>query len=180
MITPSDPIIIMNDGTITMSDPIVIKSDRRNTPSVRRISPSDPIVIKSDHMNTPGDRTNTPGDPMVIASDRTNTPRDPMSAADDQICNRSDPKGFRRIGGAPVQAEIGEKGVGRSTRVHESGRNSDSVTPAWANDVRMDCKAASHSDGTSGTGGAPTREWPHGARAVIRNRCPCRNGGQGV
>src|SRR6185369_16398390 len=81
----------------------------------------------------------------------TNTPRDPMSAADDQICNRSDPKGFRRIGGAPVQAEIGEKGVCRSTRVHESGRNSDSVTPAWANDVRMDCKAASHSDGTSGT-----------------------------
>jgi len=162
----------MNDRTITMSDPIVIKSDRRNTPSVRRISPSDPIVIKSDrrntpsdrrntpgdpiviksdHMNTPGDRTNTPGDPMVIASDRTNTPRDPMSAADDQICNRSDPKGFRRIGGAPVQAEIGEKGVGRSTRVHESGRNSDSVTPASANDVRMDCKAASHSDGTSGT-----------------------------
>src|ERR1043165_7772967 len=41
-----------------------------------------------------------------------------------------------------------------------------------ANDCRIDCKTATHSDGTSGTGVAPTREWPSSARAAVRSRCP--------
>jgi len=36
-----------------------------------------------------------------------------------------------------------------------------------ANDVRIDCKAAEHSDGDRGALCAPTREWPRRKRAAL-------------
>jgi len=39
-----------------------------------------------------------------------------------------------------------------------------------ANDVRIDCKAAKHSDGDRGALCAPHREWPRRKRAALRAR----------
>jgi hypothetical protein len=36
------------------------------------------------------------------------------------------------------------------------------------NDVRIDCKAAKHSDGDRGALCAPPREWPRRKRAALR------------
>ena len=39
------------------------------------------------------------------------------------------------------------------------------------NVCRIDCKTAPHSDGTSGTGVAPTGKWPRNGRDAVRSRC---------
>ena len=38
------------------------------------------------------------------------------------------------------------------------------------NNCRIDCETAPHGDGTSGTGVAPTADWPANARVAVRSR----------